>query len=266
MKMDSADIIASGCVIGVLAIIVTFIIIYIGRYGYKITKEEFNIYQLNKKSPLLACLGIFYLGFSIKPGVGLLVLRSGITSTVGITTLVTSALFVGAALMIFYVMNKNRDSLGSLINSRDKNNKNKTILVNSIFGRISFSFPITGTSNNQSKYGINADNFFQHGENKSKEFIQDSETKELIKNNDIRENSTSKLDFNIGTLQRKAVQKNTLERKNINKVIDNNEKNIITLQKNKETKECPKCAEAIKFNAVICRFCKYDFETDNFRE
>ena len=35
-------------------------------------------------------------------------------------------------------------------------------------------------------------------------------------------------------------------------------------KKNSNTKECPKCAETIKAKAVICRFCKYNFETENF--
>ena len=32
----------------------------------------------------------------------------------------------------------------------------------------------------------------------------------------------------------------------------------------KDIIECPKCAETIKAKAVICRFCKYNFETENF--
>jgi len=35
---------------------------------------------------------------------------------------------------------------------------------------------------------------------------------------------------------------------------------------NNDTKECPKCAEIIKFKAVICRFCNYDLEENDFRK
>jgi len=33
---------------------------------------------------------------------------------------------------------------------------------------------------------------------------------------------------------------------------------------NNDTKECPKCAEIIKLKAVICRFCNYDLDKNDF--
>ena len=59
MKIDSLDIIASGCIIGVLAIFVTFIIIYFGRFGYRVTKEEFNVYYVKKKITIIGLLRYF---------------------------------------------------------------------------------------------------------------------------------------------------------------------------------------------------------------
>lgn len=36
------------------------------------------------------------------------------------------------------------------------------------------------------------------------------------------------------------------------------------LDDNKNMKECPKCAETIKAKALICRFCRYSFDTERF--
>ena len=45
---------------------------------------------------------------------------------------------------------------------------------------------------------------------------------------------------------------------------ENSDESLIYDANANETKECPKCAEIIKFKALICRFCNYDFENDNF--
>ena len=315
MKIDSLDIIASGCIIGVLAIFVTFIIIYFGRFGYRVTKEEFNVYYVKKKSPLLAYLGIFYLGFSIKPEVGTLLIRSEIVSTVTGALLASILLYIGAIVLIFYVVDKNGKILQSLINSRDKTNKHKTILVNSIFGRIFFSFRDTPISNKKEQ-GINADDFIEHYENKSQDFKQYEEA--LLSHKDVLEANVVGKKDDINLVKPKAfivLNNNISASKDLESELTSHVKSKLTpfkyprwyefvdtlskdrtkelikdpIKSNSEglsslsdkliienkiinnvkeitTKECPKCAETIKFKAVICRFCKYDFETDNFRE
>jgi len=44
------------------------------------------------------------------------------------------------------------------------------------------------------------------------------------------------------------------------------EKKDIILQKPMINRYCPKCGQVIPFNAVICPFCKHDFEEKNINE
>ena len=80
----------------------------------------------------------------------------------------------------------------------------------------------------------------------------------LVKMNDRRKENKKRLKEIVGfnPLKDKVIAsnfKNTQPKKVYNKP-----------KKNSNTKECPKCAETIKAKAVICRFCKYNFETENF--